>query len=264
MIITEKVLLKMNNKWIRHFWNKGYICKQYDIIEAKVEDLTKNSHAIIEAKCDVCGKIVSIKYQWYNTSMDNDGYYACSKKCGHGKYVKGCLEKYGVTNTAKLDSVKNKMEKTCIERYGCKAPAQNVEVMKKNRNTCLERYGVEYTSSIEIIKDKWLNTKMKKGIIISNNEKTEFDTYKIKVRRITRNNKKELYNNWNGYDYYDNEYIKENLKLGYNNKLYPTIDHKISVFQGYKNSIPPEKIGDIENLCVTKRTINSSKGNKII
>ena len=85
---------------------------------------------------------------------------------------------------------------------------------------------------------------------------------KLIVSRITQSNKLELFKNWNGCDYYDNEYIMDNIKLSRNNKLYPTIDHKISIFYGYKNSISPETIGDMENLCITKRTINSSKNNK--
>ena len=37
------------------------------------------------------------------------------------------------------------------------------------------------------------------------------------------------------------------------------LDHKISIIYGFKNNISPEEIGDISNLCMTKKGINSSK-----
>lgn len=61
-------------------------------------------------------------------------------------------------------------------------------------------------------------------------------------------------------DFYDGGYIKENLNLDATDRLYPTIDHKISVYHGFMNNIPPEEICDINNLCITKRSINCSKG----
>ena len=175
MIITEKVFLKMNNKWIRHFWNKGYECKQYDVIEVKVEDLTENSHAKISVKCDMCGKISNIKYQGYNTSIKNGGYYACSKKCGNNKYVNTNIERYGVTNTTKLQDVKIKMEKTNRKKYGTKAPSQNKEIMDKMKNTCMKRYGVDCALKNEVIKNKISNTRIMKGIQLPLKEKTQFE-----------------------------------------------------------------------------------------
>ena len=42
---------------------------------------------------------------------------------------------------------------------------------------------------------------------------------------------KKLIEEWNGLDYYDGEDIKLNFHLNYNNESYPTIDHKISIFE---------------------------------
>ena len=36
---------------------------------------------------------------------------------------------------------------------------------------------------------------------------------------------------------------------------------KISIYQGFKDNIEPEIIGDVDNLCITKR-INLLKSNK--
>ena len=40
----------------------------------------------------------------------------------------------------------------------------------------------------------------------------------------------------------------------------PSIDHKISIYYGFVNKIDPSIIGDIKNLCITKRSINKKKG----
>lgn len=85
---------------------------------------------------------------------------------------------------------------------------------------------------------------------------------KKKVRNKTNRVKKKLFESWNGLDYYDNENIRQNLELKYYSKKYPTIDHKISIYYGFNNNIDPEIIGDLENLCIAKRCINSSKNIK--
>lgn len=90
--------------------------------------------------------------------------------------------------------------------------------------------------------------------------RTEFELYRIEVNNKTRKYKKELFNNWDGHDYYDGEYIKDNLnQFASSHKFYPTIDHKISVYFGYLNNLSTDEISNIENLCITKRSINSKK-----
>jgi len=85
--------------------------------------------------------------------------------------------------------------------------------------------------------------------------------YWLNVRHVVRknSNKKKLIEEWNGFDYYDGEYIKENFDVKHTDYDFPTIDHKISIIYGFKNNIPPEEIGDLSNLCMTKKGINSSK-----
>lgn len=83
--------------------------------------------------------------------------------------------------------------------------------------------------------------------------------YKSEVRSLTHYNKKILLKNWNGLDYYDNEYIKENFIFKSNDRRYPTIDHKTSIVYGFKNGFTLEYIGSIDNICVTKRKLNSKK-----
>lgn len=66
------------------------------------------------------------------------------------------------------------------------------------------------------------------------------------------------YKGW--YDYYDGEFIKNNLSLSGSSRLYPTIDHKVSTYFGFINNIEAVSISELSNLCITKRYINSMKG----
>lgn len=117
-----------------------------------------------------------------------------------------------------------------------------------------EKYGVEHNSQL----DSYKLMRMKDALIYD----IEYRNYRNYVRRVTKLNKIKLFENWNGYDYYDNQYIKDNLKLNWYDGSYPSVDHKDSVIYGYINNIDPIILGNINNLCITKRCINSSKNKK--
>ena len=195
------------------------------------------------------------------------------------------IKNWGVDSFSKTEEFKKiiedkktiiveKIKKTFIEKYGVDSIFKThdwkknylsklQEIEKKKRETCLERYGVENVSQIKEVYDKIIKTKIDTNQIVSENKLTEWNVYKRKVRKITNSNKKILFENWNGLDYYDNEIIKSNFCYSHTHRFYPTIDHKISVFYGFNNNIEPEVIGDVDNLCVTKRYLNSIK-NKLI
>lgn len=149
------------------------------------------------------------------------------------------MEKYGVDNYAKTDEAKEKMKNTNLKRYGSIAPAGNVDVMSKMTKTRVERGYQNVSSEID-----------------------EYKLYRKLVRKLTDINKKMLFENWDGIDYYDDEYIKDYLNINSNSRLYPTIDHKISIYYGYNNNISAEEVASLDNLCITKRGINSSKSSK--
>jgi len=139
--------------------------------------------------------------------------------------------------------------------YSCKH-CKNLKTFKTKK----ERYGSgNYNNSKQMIK-----TKEEKNIYISATKSKPFQLYRKMVGRFTYKYKKLLYENWDGYDYYDAEYIKDYFQLKSSNMKYPTIDHKISLFQGFTENIAPYIIGDINNLCITKREINLKKSSKIL
>ena len=304
MVLTEKVLIRMRPKMLKTYYSLGYYCKLDDIIEIKIEDLTKGSKAIIDVKCDICGLEKKLPYRVYIKNIKNGDYYCCSKKCGEEKYKNTCIKKYGVDSYTKTNECKNKMKQTNLERYGFEYGLQSEEIKNKRLKTNIEKYGVDnynksedvknkiklnninkygvgsifqlkyikdkiknthienfgifYSKTIEY-KNRTKNTRIKNGNQIPDELKTPIELYKIKVRNLTKLNKNKLFENWNGYDYYENDYIRDNINLKYTSKLYPTIDHKLSIFYGFINNISVEEIGSINNLCITKRSVNSRK-----
>jgi hypothetical protein len=185
-----------------------------------------------------------------------------SKKERSNILKKHIIAKHGDLNNY-YNLINEKKKKTCLDKYGVENVMLVDEIKKKGQITCLERYGQYNIMFIDkIVKKaskKANKTKIKRNLIISEDKLTEFEKYRKITRRLIYKYKKELFYNWNGYDYYDNEYIKDNLNLHYLDKKYPSIDHKISIFQGFTENIDPYVIGNIENLCITKREINSSK-----
>lgn len=147
-------------------------------------------------------------------------------------------------------------------------PLSTNSVRERIRKTSLEKYGTEYYfQSKEFLENdefklKAKNTRIKNGHIVDDINLEPFLLYKRDCRRVTYRFKKILFENWDGYDYYDNEYIKDNLNLNNTNPSYPTIDHKTSILHGFINGIDVEVIGNINNLCITKRSINCSKSSK--
>ena len=276
MIITKKVEIILNSANMKHFHNLGYNeLKRNEKLIVPIEDLTKSSHAIIKVKCDICGHEKDLMYRFYSKNFNNQGFYCCSEKCSRIKANTTSVDKYGAENYRNTE----KMEKTCLEKYGYDNPSQVEKFKEKRKNTMIERHGVEYyvlskdfseKSEITSIKNYGTTHPMmsdemkeiKKEYFIKNGfniTTDEFELYKNIVYRLTKKNKKKLLELWNGLDYYDNEYIKDNFNLSGSHRNYPTVDHKISIFEGFKNKIEAEEIAKIENLCFTKRYINSRK-----
>jgi hypothetical protein len=107
---------------------------------------------------------------------------------------------------------------------------------------------------------KGLETRKKNGNII---EDLNWKQYWKRCDWLTRKIRKQMLETWDGYDYIDGEYIKDNLKLHYSDKNYPTLDHIKPRSQCFKEGLSPYEATTIENLKWTKRINNSKKYNKV-
>ena len=102
-----------------------------------------------------CGKRTTFHRNW------KDGYREfCSQKCSAGdqstkeKRKKTSLEKWGVDNVSKSDTIKKKQEETNLERWGYKSSFQNQEIKEKYKKTSLEKWGVDHYFKTEEFKLK--------------------------------------------------------------------------------------------------------------
>lgn len=204
-------------------------------------------------------------------------------KKGAEKGAKTNLQKYGVESYFQTERMrvmnrewmsseefKKKTIETNLEKYGtdrfCKTELFKMiitknkdKIVKKIQSVFLEKYGVNWPSKVELFVNKSLLTREKNGNIIPRSKLSDFQIYRKEVRNLTNKNKKKIFEIWDGYDYYDGEFIKGNFQFGPSHRLYPTIDHKISIMFGFMNDISVEQVSSIENLCITKRSINSYK-----
>lgn len=194
-------------------------------------------------------------------------------------------EKWGVDSYSKTDEFKEKMslkkdeiidkiKNKFLEIYGVEYYSKTDEFkqmwsLRKNeivdriKRTCLEKYGVDNVSKVDDVKKSIIKTKEELGQIVPDYLQNEWSLYKKEIRRLTNSVKKDLYEKWDGYDYYDDEFIKGNFSFSHVHRFYPTIDHKISAYFGFINGIDAKEICRIDNLCITKRYINSQKNRKV-
>ena len=242
----------------KQYTELGYIyTKMNDLFDIDIKDLNINSHYYVDVQCSHCKNIINSQYKHYNNSLKKNGFYVC-KSCSYQATKQTNMLRYGVENVSYLDEIKKiisekgresffsgkeKRDKTNLERYGCINPFQNQDIIDQN-----------------LIKCK--NTKIKNGRNIADEFLSDFYIYEKNVTNLTRKNKKLLLKNWDGYDYYDGEYIKDNFNLKHTDSSYPNVDHKISIKHGFENDIEPNIIADISNLCVTKKKINVIKSGK--
>jgi hypothetical protein len=106
---------------------------------------------------------------------------------------------------------------------------------------------------------KGLETRKKNGNIIEN---FNWKQYWKRCDWLTRKIRKQMLETWDGYDYIDGEYIKNNLNLHFSDKNYPTLDHVKPRSQCFKEGLSPYEATLPENLKWTKRINNSKKYSK--
>ena len=174
---------------------------------------------------------------------DNIYFTSLSLPENKDKREKAMFEKYGATYSFNIPEIKEKIQMSNLEKFGHISPFGNLDIQKK-------------------IKERFVYKNLEKESYFNGDpyKINQFRLYRRKIRYKTNTYRNILFKNWDGYDYYDNEYIKEYCLEGSNNSKYPTIDHKISCFSGFINNIPIDIISDITNLCITKREINVMKG----
>ena len=217
-----------------------------------------NKYGVLFVQTDKFREDNSIKHKEIIKSKKDRGDYNCPLSLSSNRELResAMFEKYGHTYSFHVEGIKDKIQTTNLEKYGHISPFGNILISNKVKNTFFTKYGVDNPFKSKDIQDKIKEYRKLNKIL---NKNSEFISYRSKIRYLTTKISNYLYENWDGYDYYDNQYIRDNFNLHSNSNDYPTIDHKISCLYGFKNNISIDIISDISNLCITKRIINSKK-----
>lgn len=147
---------------------------------------------------------------------------------------------------------KEKAKQTWMEKYGVSNPSKLSHVKEKVKKTVQNRYGVSNATHSII-------AKIKHYILGSQPDPfkdADYDSYKATVNRLTAINKQQI--GEPVYCYYSGVLFNTG-KDHFNNAIYPTIDHKISIWYGFENDIPPEQIADANNLVWCAKLLNTYK-----
>jgi len=281
MILDEFVEINVSDKWCKYWREKGYEnVKTGNKLTVKVSDLKPQSKIKINCKCEVCGGEKKLKLQVYYKNYNKYNKYTC-EKCSDFKIRLTNLDRYdceythqnkdicskatvsirkNYSNPEIKNKILSKTKKTNLEIRGVEYSSQDKFTRIKAKETCNLRYGVDNVSHRKETIEKRIETGVKNKTRTSKQDTSEFYQYRLKVDNITNSFKKQLFENWDGYDYYSKEYIKD--ITDYKDKNYRSIDHKTSILHGFQNNIPAEVIGHIDNLCITTRSNNSSKSSK--
>jgi len=215
------------------FWSsKKYIHSEYCHI-------CRKNHK----KCKICGKEIFVQAR------------TCSKKCAYElrkeSWKKSCGEEH---NFSKNSTSRKKWEENLFKNEGIINVWQRDSVKEKCKKTHIKNLGVENPSQSILIKKKVRNTFVEKGLWTPFKELTEFQIYRYNVWQITMNNVRKYQSNLLKFrkEFNKNKIYKEKL----------AIDHKYSIFDGFKYKISPEIIGSIVNIQLLTVSENSSKNSE--
>lgn len=246
--------------------NGFYACEKCKIKKTKITKKIRYNNENYNNKNKIketLKKLYNCEYPLQNLKIRRKKEDTCFKKYGNKIASKSNMVKNKISKSHikifkddnKKLSILNKRRATCLKRYGVDNFAKTEKYKILSEKTCIEKYGVSHNGSVPEFILKRRLSRIKNSRVI----RRDFYLYKREVCNITRKCLKILFKEWSGYDYYDNEYIKDNFNLFYLDRSYPSVDHKISIYYGFLNNIPTTVIGDIKNLCITKRGLNSSK-----
>lgn len=235
--------------------------KKYDITN---EEVYLIYHDLEKPYCEECGE--PLKYKSFQI-----GYLinSCNNSCPGTikRREQTVLKNHGVLNGFQTDKSKEKI----LERYGVDNPFLSSDVQKicsekmsktKNSIEWKETTGklsaqkcsntknsIEWKETVGAkIKEKMRSTNESNGKWIPLDNKTEFQLYKREVWAETNNQNLEQLENYD-----------KRGRIDLDPNAY-SLDHKFSIYEGFKQRISPKIIGNIKNLIMLPWHENRDKG----
>jgi len=118
MLLTNEIKIRITGNVGDYYRKNNIDVKFNEYNDLPIELVNPQSHLIVDAVCDVCGKEVKIQYRRYNQSVNKGGYYTCSAKCGKNKMEETFLKKYGSKSIFKTDDFKEKSKQSNLLKWG--------------------------------------------------------------------------------------------------------------------------------------------------
>lgn len=203
MLISEKINLKWSNAIKKYYENKGYVFTgRSSEFTVDIKDLSPKATAIVDVKCDYCGKIIQKQYSVYlkqRKILEKD---ACSKcavvksnesiksQCIENKRYKNALVKINDYNFLKKEKfISNFIEKSKEKDYVL-LPFIYTNSKDKYMYVCNKHteLGIQYASAWNICKS---NNTCKKCISEYNSNIRKFD-YEYVKEEVEKNGKNKL------------------------------------------------------------------------
>lgn len=127
---------------------------------------------------------------------------------------------------------------------GCKAKSEWRK--EKFKSTCLDKFGSTSPAGNSLIFSKIRKTKVDRGLFVDTKDKTNYENYRDMVRNISE--KQQLASLPN---------IEKRGHISVKGAY--QLDHRYSIFEGFRNKIPPNIIGHICNLQMLPGSDNYAK-----
>lgn len=246
------------------------------------------------AVCSICMKPVG----WYNGSYRTTCSGSCSMKQQNIDYLNAYNKEHNTSyiNVSQIPSVKAKKEKSSLEKYGVSNVSQSQSIRDDISEKAIKRHANMTSEEREV----WINSIKESSCIVNSRKtyqsKTGYETpfHNPQVRNkcgITRglwsaDKKLEVYDKIlesrenNGFinintpekeKYYQDVWRYSNFYYNENKDIIDPenkrnidggcrLDHIYSIFQGYRDGIPPEVLGHYSNLQVINEEVNRLKG----
>jgi len=167
---------------------------------------------------------------------------ACNNETIFVSFAKGFTTYCSYSCSANCKENNDNKKKTNLERYGVENVMQLSHNLRRREQTNLKKYGHIYYHQSDIGKQHLVNI----GQYNSDADRTNWEIYKKRVAEHTNKNDLSILEN-----------IDKRGLCGIAGSY--QLDHKYSVYAGFKNNILPYIIGNIENLEMLTWEENNKK-----
>ena len=236
-----------------------------------ISKLTETKHKVIATNIDRYGiphtlELAKVKLPRITSLIENKQSINMKRKLAwtpefisrvNTNRATACMVKYGVSHTSHIADIQHKIRQSAIERYS------DPSFLLKCKLLLCNKYGVDNISKLHWVKNKVRDTNELSGRWLPLHLVSDFTRYRRLCTVETNRHKSKLFDTWDGTCFYEHKKLLTDSALCHD-PMYRTIDHKISIFNGFISSTDPTIIGAYENLCICSLHINSKKGRQNI